>query len=682
MRHMQNTTNLLPHRIDSINISDLPEFHQDSKPKYFRSRAKYNKEVCAFDIETTALPEIEQSFMYIWQFAIEDYIIIGRTWEQFQTLVEWLNQKSKDRKIVVYVHNLSYEFQFLSGIFHFDNGDVFPTDNRKILKAVLGNLEFRCSYLLTNLSLSALTKRYNVEHQKLSGQEFDYSVKRYQDTPLTDSELAYCVYDVLGLVEAIHKILELNNDTLTSIPLTSTGFVRRICKESMRSEHKQILDAYPDFEVFRLLRKAFRGGNTHCNRYYADEVISGQITSMDITSSYPFQQVCKQFPIYPFEQVHSTDIHYCDKLIERGKAVLMHIALKDLTIRGKYVVIPYIPLDKTLTCINPTIDNGRILRADYIEIVVTDIDWLIIVKQYSFSASLVQAYKSNYGRLPSGLVNSNIEFYKKKTELKGVKGQELFYMKNKELLNSIYGMSVQNPVKRSILFNDVSENPELYKEDLSVSDNELLEQSRKRAFTCYQFGVWTTAHARKSLEDGIDICGDDLIYCDTDSCKFIGQKDFTSYNEDVKQLAIKGGLYATDIKGVTHYGGVYEHDGTYDSFITQGAKKYAYTENGEIHITVSGVGKKLGAEALTKAGGLDKFREGFIFHNCGKTESVYNDIPLGWYNSDGHQIYITRNVFIDEQDYTLGRSNDYTDLINLSKQDIDKIILHLKNLKN
>ena len=90
----------------------------------------------------------------------------------------------------------------------------------------------------------------------------------------------------------------------------------------------------------------------------------------------------------------------------------------------------------------------------------------------------------------------------------------------------------------------------------------------------------------------------------------------------------------------------------------------------------------MGAEALTKAGGLDKFREGFIFHNCGKTESVYNDTPLGWYNSDGHKIYITRNVFINEQDYTLGRSNDYTDLINLSKQDIDKIILHLKNLKN
>lgn len=668
------------HLFGNIRIFDLPKFTQDIKPKYFRSKYQYNAQVCAFDIETTALAEIQQSVMYIWQFAIEDYVIIGRTWDEFKTLVKWLNTLSYGRRIVVYVHNLSYEFQFLSGIFHFENDCVFPMDNRKVLKAVLGNLEFRCSYLLTNLSLSALTKRYQVEHQKLSGEEFDYTKRRFSDTPMTAKEIEYCVNDVLGLVEAIHKILDLNEDSLTSIPLTATGFVRRICKDAMRYEHQQILNNYPNYEVFKLLRKAFRGGNTHANRYYADEVISGKVYSMDITSSYPFQQVCKEFPVFPFEKVHSTDILYCDKLIERGKAVLMHVALSDVTLRGKYIVIPYIPIDKTISCINPVIDNGRILQADYLEIVVTDIDWQIIIKQYSFSASLVQAYKSSYGKLPEGLVKCNIEFYKKKTELKGIAGQELFYMKNKELLNSIYGMSVQNPVKRSILFNDVGEAPELYKEDDSISDEDLLKKSKKKAFTAYQFGVWTTAHARKSLEDGIDICGDDILYCDTDSCKFIGEKDFSAYNEKVKQLAVNGGLYATDIKGITHYGGVYELDGVYDSFISQGAKKYAYIEDGKLHITVSGVAKNLGAKALADAGGLDAFREGFIFHNCGKTESIYNDIPYGYYTVDGRKIFISRNVFIHEQDYTLGRTEEYTDVIKLSKQDINKICKHLQNL--
>lgn len=668
------------HHQESIKIYDLPEFTPDIKPPYFRSRYQYNKQVCAFDIETTALHDLQQSVMYIWQFAIEDYVIIGRTWEQFKTLVQWLNALSPKRRIVVYVHNLSYEIQFLSGIFHFDNDNLFAMESRKVIKAVVGNVEFRCSYLLTNLGLAALTKRYGVEHQKLSGEEYDYTIKRFSDTPMTVKEIEYCVNDVLGLVECIHKIMELNNDTLYSIPLTSTGFVRRICKDAMRNEHHKIINSYPDFEVFKLLRAAFRGGNTHANRYMADEVINDPVYSMDITSSYPFQQVCKLFPVFPFELVPENDIHYVDRLIDRGKAVLFHVALSDISIRSKAVIIPYIPLDKCIRCVDPVIDNGRILQAKYIELALTDIDWKIIVKQYTFSATLMRAYKTSYGKLPDGLVNCNIEFYKQKTELKGVKGQELYYMKNKELLNSIYGMSVQNPVKRSILFNDEGEVPDLYIEDDSISDEDLLKRSKKKAFTCYQFGVWTTAHARASLEDGIDIAGDDLLYCDTDSCKFIGQKDFSKYNEQVKQLAVAGGLYATDIKGITHFGGVYELDGIYHGFITQGAKKYAYIEDGELHITVSGVGKRKGAQALIQAGGLDAFREGFVFHNCGKTESIYNDTPLGWVQVDGRKIYVSRNVYIHEQDYTLGRSEEYTDIINLSKSDLRKICTHLDNL--
>lgn len=241
-------------------------------------------------------------------------------------------------------------------------------------------------------------------------------------------------------------------------------------------------------------------------------------------------------------------------------------------------------------------------------------------------------------------------------------------------------MSVQSPVKRSILFNDTGDEQGLYVEDCSLSDEEMLAKSKKKAFTCYQFGVWTTAHARDSLERGLDICGDSLIYCDTDSCKFIGEKDFSGYNREVQQLATSRGLVATDIKGVTHYGGVYEFDGLYQSFISQGAKKYAYLEDGVLHITVSGVGKKKGAAALEAAGGLDAFREGFVFHNCGKTESVYNDLPMGEVEYKGHRVNISRNVYIREQDYTLSRADEYSMIINLSKQDLEKIARHNKNM--
>lgn len=47
-----------------------------------------------------------------------------------------------------------------------------------------------------------------------------------------------------------------------------------------------------------------------------------------------------------------------------------------------------------------------------------------------------------------------------------------------------------------------------------------------------------------------------------------------------------------DKKGIRHILGVFEEDAKYEEFITQGAKKYAYKQDGEIHITVSGVPKK------------------------------------------------------------------------------------------
>ena len=40
--------------------------------------------VTSFDIETTSYEQQgeQMAFMYIWQFAIEDYVIYGRTWEE------------------------------------------------------------------------------------------------------------------------------------------------------------------------------------------------------------------------------------------------------------------------------------------------------------------------------------------------------------------------------------------------------------------------------------------------------------------------------------------------------------------------------------------------------------------------------------------------------------------------
>lgn len=662
----------------NIKITDIPRFTAERPPKGYKKKNLYNSQICAFDIETTTLRDINQSIMYIWQFAIEDTVIYGRTWEEFKRFIKLLKVVTGGRTTLVFVHNLSYEIQFLSGQFVFTNDDVFATEPRHVLRASIDNIEFRCSYRLTNLDLMSLTTRYNVEHKKLSGEEYDYNALRYPWTELTEKELEYCFNDVLGLIECIHTIMKLNDDTVYTLPLTSTGFVRRECKKAMKKDHHKIMECYPDYEVFRLLRAEFRGGNTHANRYYVDEVITEPVTSYDISSSYPTQQCCRLFPVTPFQTVVSPSCRLVDRLIDIGYAVLFEVSLYDIKLRSKYTAIPYIPIAKCSQIREYKNDNGRVLEATYLRIAVNEIDWKIIISQYTFSAEVHTAYKARKGLLPEGLRQCNIEFFQRKTELKGVEGEELYYMKSKELLNGIYGMSVQNPAKGSILF----ENCE-YIPDTSLTEEQLLLKAQKKAFTLYQYGCWTTAHARKELQDGIDLVGDDkILYCDTDSVKFIGNVDFTAYNSEQQKIAVDCGLYATDKHGITHYGGVYEHDGTYEAFITQGAKKYAYQNAKGIFVTVSGVGKRKGAALLTSRGGLDAFREGLVFHNCGKTRSIYNDLDYGWYDTGEGTLYISRNVVIEEQDYTLSRTIEYTQLLEQSKVFLQRVMNNYKFVQN
>ena len=54
--------------------------------------------------------------MYVWAFKMQDVIITGRTWDEFNILLELLSDfldLGPKLKLVIYVHNLAYEFQFM-----------------------------------------------------------------------------------------------------------------------------------------------------------------------------------------------------------------------------------------------------------------------------------------------------------------------------------------------------------------------------------------------------------------------------------------------------------------------------------------------------------------------------------------------------------------------------------------
>ena len=117
--------------------------------------------------------------MYHWQFCFDDQVVFGRTWKSYQALLHSLevnlNLSSKNR-LVIYVHNLGFEFQFMRRFI--DVAEGFFMERYKPLKVVTtGGIEFRCSALLSNMKLSKFCENEkNVIHYKLSGENYEMEI--------------------------------------------------------------------------------------------------------------------------------------------------------------------------------------------------------------------------------------------------------------------------------------------------------------------------------------------------------------------------------------------------------------------------------------------------------------------------------------------------------------------------
>lgn len=661
---------------------------RQGNPGQRQIHTKYKDVLCAFDIETTRLPEIEQAVMYVWQFAIgENDVVVGRTWPEFEDFLRRLCEDLEDLKIVVWVHNLSYEFSFLRGVFPFSSADVFAVDRRKVLKCKIGPVEFRCSYLHSNMGLDAFMKKMGVEGGKISG--FDYGKRRFSWTPLDEFELAYCVQDVVGLTRALRVEMEHDRDSLYTVPLTSTGYVRRDAKRAMRSiPHDYVARQLPDYDLYKMLHAAFRGGNCHANRAYSGMILRG-VKSADRSSSYPDNQCNDLFPVGPFfhaGQISNDELR--DLLNRRRKAVVMRVSIYGhVKLIDPEWPVPYLSVSKcehitdTDEKHKAVFDNGRIISCGYLETTITDIDLKIILDEYEFDHFFIwDCWYARYGPLPPPLIKTTISYYKAKTELKGVPGQDLYYTKAKNKLNSIYGMMAQDPGKLDITYTgEQSEDHDLF--DSLSSEEEAFAKNMKRAFAPYQWGCWVTAWSRYRLEEGIRLAHNakgvsgGFVYCDTDSVKYIGEVDWTEFNKARIEASTASGAFAYDPKGRVHYMGVFEDEGEYDRFRTWGAKKYVYEKDGKLYATIAGVAKNPdnpdrpdGGRELMKHGGIEAFRQGFVFTEAGGTESVYNDFPeISEYEIDGHKLPITANVVIRNSTYMVGITSEYSDLLRKSQ---------------
>lgn len=685
--------------VGNINWTEyLSSFGLVEETKKKRKAAKYRtvNAYCAFDIETStiwlnkdhSLYDVH-SFMYVWQFQIEEYTVKGRTWDEFFSFLEMLkkalteiatiNHLGNTPYLIIWVHNLAYEWQFLSGLYTFTNEECFFRDTRKpIYCRMFDCFEYRCSYIQTNLSLAALCKQTGVK-QKLSGQKFNYDKIRFPWTELTDFENEYTTTDVESLVKAMKYRVSRGGDNLVTVPLTSTGYVRRECKEALKNYYLDMRELKPGEKEYRLLRKTFRGGNTHANRYYVNKIVE-DVYSYDISSSYPTQQLTKRFPIRPFKWLDFAGRSAAYKLkrvmsfIGLGYAVVGTYQFKNMRLHNPREPIPYISLSRCHAIgsddVELKIDNGRVMTAAYMEISLTEIDLEIVLSQYDYdSIDIIEAMVAQKDYLPESYRAVIQEYYNKKTALKGDNTEDGLYMyvKSKNMLNAVYGMSATDPVHQDVKYENGDWQVSSYED---FTQEELLKLLKNAAFP-YQWGVYTTAYARKQLQDAIALCGDKIIYCDTDSVKTKGDINITRLNDKLKKAAITNKAYADDMNGNRHYIGLFEFDGHYDRFITQGAKRYAYESAGRLGITVAGVSKKVNEEtgipfAVEELKRLERFKVGMTWRKAGGSISVYNDADNITYTDPetGNSLLITKNVAIVPSTYVMQYSRDYSLLLN------------------
>lgn len=593
---------------------------------------------CAFDIETSSFytdAGEKHACCYCWQFGLNGFVIVGRNLkDDFPALVTALSKKLclwNYKRLICYVHNLSYEFQWIRKMFTWQ--EIMANKIRQPFKALASvGIEFRCSYILSSYNLATVAK--NLRYHKIAKltEKMDYTKIRHAGTALTTDEISYAINDVLIVMAYISEEIELAGGAIYDIPLTNTGRVRRYCRKHSNTYRKKVSGFTLTAESYRAAKLAFQGGFTHANSRYVGKTLNG-VGSYDFTSSYPYVMVSEKFPMSTPQLVeikHSAQFFSNLNL----NCCIFQITFYNLYSKGND---NFISSSRCQYIHGATFDNGRVYSAAELTTTITEIDFKIIVASYTFdNFKIGNFYACKKDFLPLQFVQAILKLYTDKTTLKGVEGKETEYLSSKGMLNSCYGMCVTDIVRDEYDYDNtdaewVAVHPDL---DEKIYDY----NTDKSRFLFYLWGVYVTAYARFNLITNILKLGADYVYADTDSIKFLhvgkNQHIFDEYNQRVitklKNVASARNIpfdafQPKTIKGVSKLLGVFDFEGEYKQFRTLGAKRYCYTDDkGKLHLTVAGVNKKKGVGALKS---IEDFTFNMVFdvENCGKLTHTYID---------------------------------------------------------
>ena len=633
---------------------------------------------------------------YIWQIGIEDNVYFGRTMLELKLFLEELCRQFGGNWAIIYVHNLGYDFEFFAPLW--SGWEVFARAPHKPIYARLPDLciEFRCSYLLTNMALADAAKSLNCTNNKFVG-GLNYSKLRTPLTPLKAHEMQYSERDILSLIDIINKYRE-KYGTIANIPLTQTGEVRREVKKLLRDKKymTKVYNANNNYNDYVHLTRLFAGGVTHINYLYNGTILT-DVWSYDRRSSYPAVMCLERYPCDKFERVPGA--HMGDR-----KHWLYYGLLRITGLRARNAW-DYISVHKCESIDGGQSDNGKLYKADALTIWITDVDYDIINQVYTYDTiEWLELYRAPSEYLDKRYINYILKLYSDKTALKNVAGREKDYAKAKQYINSLYGMSVTNNIRDEVSFDAGWQINELTTDDIRD------RLAAEKPILPYSVGVWVTAYARRELFKLIISMGNNCVYCDTDSVKGINNPEWINYiirynnslRDKINEVCAIRGLdsklfFPMAPDGTICMLGEFAFDGHYAQFKSYGAKKYAYIDDkGHFDAVLAGCQKEWieyedDADGNTKylahqtIKGLNDFTKSAVYPHARKVHYYITDCPavdcVDYCGIKYHQDAGVRGIAIQDSTYSMGLSRDYIAFLALHQGSTTNVLRDLRRAK-
>lgn len=637
--------------------------------------------ICAFDTETTSVIDSEHkaSYVYAWSFDIYSngvhYTLLERDIKKLPTLLELVQyvvlkkSKQKNVSILVGVHNLPYDFTFISKLLPITK--LFAKSKRQPLMFDSGIFHVVDTLAISGMSLEKTANAYT-KTKKMAG-DLDYTKSRNTKTPLTKKEGRYCVNDVRVVTEYLEYLL--NTHGISGFfPTTKTSICRRALKESFIAEYPNkdranevkdwlMSDMFPTpmKEYDCLIRYLFRGGYTHSNASKTGYVLKN-MKSKDFESSYPSWIAYENFPMSKPVKVKPNEY---ESVMKNGKLQWYGVFIFDgITSKTQHSIESK---HKCVSVLNPIIDNGRIKQAESMTVMLTNLDWIIYKKFYDWkNVSCETLWVFPYsGKLPKYVIKPLFNAYTEKTRLKNA---GLDYKDQKAIVNSFYGMMVTTIPSENITYtDDWGSEP--------MEEEERRNYARTTLLSPY-WGIYTTAWARYHLlVDVFHKIGNDAVYGDTDSCKYINpekhEDTFKRFNRKMAKRRYKfckeNGF---DIALMGHLGELTD-DGTIVNFKTLGAKRYLVLyDNGNLECTVAGLPKRAFNEYLheNKVSNLkevfDRFDFGLKIKNCKNAHAYVDNVMdvITDFNGTSEEMHSGSACVIYPIDFEM-KETDYTEFL-------------------